>query len=276
MSTKRALADPVDADLLDHVVAGTRRVQRGHVRRPRQEAPHAGRVLELRLERERARVALPADERRLEPLREIRPDVQPACAGPAAQPLDAAADGEVDVERGEVERDDAGRLVAIEHDVCADLVRAAHDRLDVLDLGVLEEHVADRHEQRALVDRLDDRAIVLDGDDLEIGLRLVEVAHRREVRLLVDDAVARAAARADGALRKHEITTSSATVTFWCMTIVPGAAPMIRASWSPIVTGISHHPSPHARMPRSRHMRAYSSSRSSAAAGIAAREWLIR
>jgi hypothetical protein len=51
---------------------------------------------------------------------------------------------------------------------------------------------------------------------------------------------------------------------------------MIRASWSPIVTGISHQPSPHERMPRSRHMRAYSSNRSSAAAGIAASEWLIR
>jgi len=32
----------------------------------------------------------------------------------------------------------------------------------------------------------------LDGDDLEVGLRLVEVAHRREVRLLVDDAIAHA------------------------------------------------------------------------------------
>ena len=100
--------------------------------------------------------------------------------------------GEVDVERGHVERHDARRLVAVEHDVRADLVRAAHDRLDVLDLRVLEQHVADRHEQRALVDRVDDRRVVLDRDDLEVGLRLVEVAHRREVRLLVDDAVARA------------------------------------------------------------------------------------
>jgi hypothetical protein len=60
------------------------------------------------------------------------------------------------------------------------------------------------------------------------------------------------------------------------MTVLPGGAPMIRPIWSPTVTGISHQPSPHARMPRSFHMRAYSSSRSSAAAGIAASEWLIR
>ena len=56
----------------------------------------------------------------------------------------------------------------------------------------LNSTCADRHEQRALVDRLDDRRVVLDGDDLEVGLRLVEVANGREVRLLVDDAVARA------------------------------------------------------------------------------------
>src|ERR1700757_4679600 len=60
------------------------------------------------------------------------------------------------------------------------------------------------------------------------------------------------------------------------MTIEPGGAPRMRPSWSPTVTGISHQPSPHERMPRSRHMRAYSRRLSSALAGMAAREWLIR
>ena len=147
------------------------------------------RVLELRLEGERPRVRLPADERRLEPVREVRPDVEPARAGPAAEPLDAAADGEVDGEAGQVERDDAGRLVAVEHHVRADLVRAADDRLDVLDLAVPEQDVADRDEQRPLVERVDDRGAVLDRDDLEPRLRLVEVAHGGEVRLLVHDPV---------------------------------------------------------------------------------------
>src|SRR5438270_7988878 len=63
-----ALADPFHADLFDHVVAGGRGVERGHVRRAGQEAARAGRVLELRLEGERPRMTLPADERRLEPL----------------------------------------------------------------------------------------------------------------------------------------------------------------------------------------------------------------
>ena len=69
----------------------------------------------------------------------------------------------------------------------AHLVRAADDRLDVLDLRVLEEDVADRDEEGALVDRVDDRGVVRHRDDLEPRLRLVEVADRREVRLLVDD-----------------------------------------------------------------------------------------
>jgi hypothetical protein len=189
---ERALADPLHPDLLDHVVARRRGVERRHVRRAGEKAAHARRVLELGLEVERARVALPADEGRLEPLGEVGPHVQPARPGAAAEPLDAAADGEVDVEGRQVDRDDPGRLVAVEDDVRARVVGAADDRVDVLDLAVLVEHVADRHEQRALVDRLHDRPVVLDRDDLEVGLRLVQVAHRGEVRLLVHDPVAHA------------------------------------------------------------------------------------
>ena len=60
------------------------------------------------------------------------------------------------------------------------------------------------------------------------------------------------------------------------MTVEPGAAPMIRPIWSPTVIGISHQPSAQARMPRVFHVRAYSRMRSSAAAGIAPSEWLIK
>src|SRR5712692_11587104 len=137
-----------DADVLDDVVACRRRVQCGNVRRAGEEAADARRVLELRLECERARVTLPADEGRLETFSEIGAHVQPASAGAAAQPLDAPADGEVDSEAGQIDRYYAGGLVAVEYDVCADLVCTADDRLDVLDLGIFEEHVADRDEQR--------------------------------------------------------------------------------------------------------------------------------
>jgi hypothetical protein len=59
-------------------------------------------------------------------------------------------------------------------------------------------------------------------------------------------------------------------------TVEPGGPPMIRPIWSPTVIGMFHQPSPHERMPRSRHMRAYSRRLSSAFAGIAASEWLMR
>ena len=186
---ERVGPDPLDADLLDQVVAGRRGVERGDVRRAGEEARRAGGVAHLLLEGEGRLVGLPAGVGRLEPLGEVGADVEPAVAGAAAEPLDRAADGEVDVQRGHVERDDPGRLVGVEDHVRARLVRALDDAGDVLDLGGLEEDVADRDEQRALVDRLDDLAVVLADDDLEVGLRLVEVAHRGEVAALVDDAV---------------------------------------------------------------------------------------
>ena len=101
---QRTLADRVHPHLLDHVVACGRRVQRGHVRRSGEEARHPGGILELGLERERSSVTLPADERRLEPLDQIGPDVEPAGAGPAAQPLDRAARAEGDAESSQVGR----------------------------------------------------------------------------------------------------------------------------------------------------------------------------
>ena len=125
----------------------------------------------------------------LEPLREIGPHVQPAVGRPTAEPLHRAADREVDTESRHVDGHDPGGLVAVENDVRAHLVRASHDRVDVLDLRLLEEHMADRDEERPLVDALHDLVAVLAHDDVEVGLRLVQVADGREVRALVDDAV---------------------------------------------------------------------------------------
>ena len=84
----------------------------------------------------------------------------------------------------------------------SDFVCAAHDRLDLLDLGGLEEDVCDRDEQRALVDRLDDRRVIRNDGDLEVRLRLVQVAHRREVALLVHDPIAAWVGRAEA--REHD------------------------------------------------------------------------
>ena len=185
----RALTDALDADLLDDVVARGRGVQGGDVRRAGEEAGDAVRVLELRREVERPLVRLPADEGRLEALNEVRSDVEPARPGPAAQPLHAAADREVDSELGHVQRNGAERLVGVEDDVGPDLVRPPDDRLDVLDAPRLEDDVRDRDEERALVDRVDDLLFVAADDDLGAALRLLEIADRGEVLLLVDDPV---------------------------------------------------------------------------------------
>ena len=155
----------------------------------------------------------------------------------------------------------------------AGLVRAPHDRLRVDELRRLEQDVAERDEQRPLVDRVEHRVRVRHDHDLDAVplLRLEQVAHRRELALRVDDPVA---LRRRG--REHESTIAAAIVTFWCIPTEPGGAPTIRPIWSPTSSGIVHQPSPQARIPRSRHVRAYSATRSSAAAGIAPSEWLIR
>ncbi len=71
----------------------------------------------------------------------------------------------------------------------ADLVRAADDRLHLLDLAGLEQDVRHRHEQGPLVDRVGYRLALRHDDDLRaaLGVCLVQVADGREVPLLVDD-----------------------------------------------------------------------------------------
>ena len=158
-------ADPLDADLFDQVVAGGGRVERGHVGGAGEKARRAGCVAHLLLERERRLVGLPARVARLEQLGEIGTNVEPAVARPAAEPLDRAADGEVDVQGRQVERDDAGGLVGVEDDMRASLVGTLDDPCNVLDLTRLEEDVADRDEQRSLVDSVDDLVVVLADHD---------------------------------------------------------------------------------------------------------------
>ena len=177
----------------DDLVARARRVVRGDDRRAGEEPRRARRGLHLLFERERPRVPLPARERRLELLGQIRAHVQPARARPAAQPLHRAADAERDLERSHVERHRARRLVRVEAHVGAHRMCLRCNRLDRLDLSRLVEHVRHGNEQRALVDRLDHRLGVRAHDDLctEPRPRLLDVAHRREQTLLEDDPVSR-------------------------------------------------------------------------------------
>ena len=146
-------------------------------------------------------VAEPAGDPRLELLDQVGADVQPAGAGAAAQVLDRAAAGERHAEVGHVDGEGADRLVAVEDHVGADRGRAGRDLLDVLDEGRAEDHVLERHHQRALVDRGADRVgvdrgAVGRGHQLDHRaaplLGLPHVRHGREHQALVHDLGARA------------------------------------------------------------------------------------
>jgi hypothetical protein len=130
--------------------------------------------------------------------------------------------------------------------------------------------VADRDEQRPLVERVDDRGAVLDRDDLEPWLRLVEVAHGGEVRLLVHDPVPLTRPRkarehdrlGDGHVLVHHDRAGRRAedpgelVAHRDRHLPPTVRPRADAALAPGA--------------------AYSRRLSSAAAGIAASEWLIR
>ena len=102
---QRVLAYPRDTHLFDEVVARSAAQCAAGLGAVEQKARRPGRVLHLLLEAERPRVGLPSDVRRLAVRRD--PDARRASrSGATAEPLHGA-DGEVDAERGDVERHDA-------------------------------------------------------------------------------------------------------------------------------------------------------------------------
>ena len=74
---------------------------------------------------------------------------------------------------------------------------------------------------------------------------------------------------------KQDVTIDWQMETFCCMATSPSPAPMIAPTRLPTVTGISHQPSSHARMPRVAQVSANSCMRSAARCGMAPSEWLI-
>ncbi len=133
--------------------------------------------------------------------------------------------------------------------------------------------MADRDEQRPLVDRLDDLLVALADDDLEVGLGLVEVAHGREVLR----ARRRPGCARGSTGRKQESTIASAIgdVLVHHRRARPGADDP-----PDLVADLERHRPPAlapgadpARPPRPGRTRRAASS---AAAGIAPSEWLIR
>jgi len=99
-------------------------------------------------------------------LPEIAADVEVACAGASAKPLDAAADGEIHVERADVDGEGSGGLVEIGADHCARFVGALDDGGDVLHVGAAEGDLGDGDERGGVVDRGED---VFDGEGETVG-----------------------------------------------------------------------------------------------------------
>ena len=199
----RLLADPIDADLVDDVEAGERRVVRGNRRRP---VHHAHRVAAREvvhrpgIERERGAMGDPPGEGRPDLRQHIGPRVEERVAGPAAQPFQAAADGEIGFEGGHVDGDDAGRLIRVEDDLRAHLVRARDDRGGVHDVRRPEQHVREGDDGGRAVDGVEHavgahRQIGLGGDDPQLVtgglLRPVEIHHRGKIHLAADEHASR-------------------------------------------------------------------------------------
>src|SRR5688500_3987286 len=74
----------------------------------------------------------------------------------------------------------------------------------------------------------------------------------------------------------HDAMIDIATVTFWCIEIVPVGTPRIGARRSPVVRPISHQPSCQARTPRLDHSSANCWRYVAVRFGIAPSEWLTR
>ena len=140
----------------DDLQARPRGVEGRDVRRAVQEPPGVVAPVERRGERERPGVRHPAGQARGEPIPELGPDPEERRPGAAAEPLQAAADVDVDPQRRDVDGDRADGLIAVDDRDGADLPRPARDRRDVVDVGDLEEDVREVDERRPLVDRLDE------------------------------------------------------------------------------------------------------------------------
>src|SRR5437870_1001677 len=101
----------------------------------------------------RALVREPAGERGLELCAQVRADVKVSHAGPAAEPLQDAADGEIGAKLARVDRNGARSLEKVQDDERADAVRAFEDCARVHDARAAEQYVGDGHQQRLLVNR---------------------------------------------------------------------------------------------------------------------------
>src|SRR5207253_8654523 len=135
----------------------------------------------------------------LNPLDEVAAAVEKAQPSRAEQVLEHSRSKEIAVERPDVDRDRAHRLVRIEEDESPALVRKLDHTGDVGPASVAEADVGDRDKRRLLVDRgveafERDRRIGLRGNVDDAGaaalLRMPDLTDRRELEIADHDFVA--------------------------------------------------------------------------------------
>src|SRR6267154_17428 len=135
------LANPLNPDLIYDFIAGLCCVQSRNRGRSVQKPCNVRSVMQLALKRERMFVGHPPSRFRLQPLDQIRSHVEVSGARPTAQPLNRTAGSEINLQVFHTKRHCARRLVSVEHDHRSDFVRAASDRLRVLQERALEQYM---------------------------------------------------------------------------------------------------------------------------------------
>ena len=131
----------------------------------------------------------PPDGRRRRAFGDVRANVEPAVAGTTAEELHRAADAEVHIGRGDVERDGADRLVGVEQDDRTVPVRGIDDRCEIEQRRRAEVHEAHRDDRGPVVDRrtdpihVDGSAVRFERDDDELAV--LTVPERREFAMAI-------------------------------------------------------------------------------------------
>src|SRR3989442_6114170 len=196
-------ADALDADCADDLEAWLAGIKRGDMRRAVQVTEGVFAAVDgTHFKFKRPLVREPAGERGLELCAQVRADVKVPHAGPAAEPLQDAADGEIGAKLAHVDRNGARSLEKVQDDERADAVRAFEDCARVHDARAAEQYVGDGHQQRLLVNRGEellerDADAVFAFDDFDARattlLLLIKIENRGELHVHHDHFVARAA-----------------------------------------------------------------------------------
>src|SRR5437879_5936692 len=98
----------------------------------------------------------PAGDLRCKPISEAGPGPEKSAARSAAEPLQHAADKNVDAEEADVDRNTADRVIGIEDKNCAHSMRFLRDRPDIQNIRAPEQHVRDGNKKSSLIDGIEE------------------------------------------------------------------------------------------------------------------------